>query len=61
MSSTNEGNPPMVMKVKNEATNMIIDPFACSKVEITREFLHICKEMSAFDRTVASEDKDKAT
>lgn len=64
MSSTNEGNPPMVMKVKNEATNMIIDPFACSKVEIiviTREFLNICEEMSAFDRTVASEDKDKAT
>ena len=29
MSSTNEGNPPIAMKVKNAATNMSIDPLAC--------------------------------
>ena len=26
MSSTKEGNPPMVMKVKNEVINMISEP-----------------------------------
>lgn len=34
MSSTKEGNPPMVIKVSNEATYMSIDPLACNKCEL---------------------------
>lgn len=29
MSSTNDGNPPIAIKVKKAATNMSIDPLAC--------------------------------
>lgn len=39
MSSTNEGNPPIAMKVKNAATNMSMDPLACNFVV---EYLSAC-------------------
>jgi hypothetical protein len=35
MSSTKEGNPPMAMKIRNEATNMSSDPLACKKSKST--------------------------